>query len=76
MQARKRNQTLEYRALHVTLALLALVVIAAFTSSKATLIVAVIVSGAFVGLDNILTTHKRRNRTKGETNGQTNRICR
>ena len=40
------------------LALLAidLVVIAAFTSSKVTLIVAVIVSGAFVGLNNTLTT--------------------
>jgi MFS family permease len=46
------------RTLYVNLALLAidLVVIAAFTSSKATLIVAVIVSGAFVGLNNTLTT--------------------
>jgi MFS transporter, ACDE family, multidrug resistance protein len=46
------------RVLYVNLALLAadLVVIAAFTSSKVTLIVAVIVSGAFVGLNNTLTT--------------------
>jgi len=46
------------RSLYVNLALLAvdLVVIAAFTSSKVTLIVAVIVSGAFVGLNNTLTT--------------------
>ncbi len=46
------------RTLYVTLALLALdlVVIAAFTSSQSTLIVAVIVSGAFVGLNNTLTT--------------------
>jgi MFS family permease len=46
------------RTLYVNLALLAidLVVIAAFTSSQATLIVAVIVSGAFVGLNNTLTT--------------------
>jgi ACDE family multidrug resistance protein len=46
------------RTLYVNLALLAadLVVIAAFTSSRATLIVAVIVSGAFVGLNNTLTT--------------------
>src|SRR5580704_1826159 len=46
------------RALYINLALLAidLVVIAAFTSSKVTLIVAVIVSGAFVGLNNTLTT--------------------
>jgi ACDE family multidrug resistance protein len=46
------------RTLYVTLALLALdlVVIAAFTSSKTTLIVAVIVSGAFVGVNNTLTT--------------------
>ena len=46
------------RTLYVTLALLALdlVVIAAFTSSQPTLIVAVIVSGAFVGLNNTLTT--------------------
>ncbi|MHB1738545.1 MAG: MFS transporter [Actinomycetes bacterium] len=44
--------------LYVNLALLAadLVVIAAFTTSQATLIVAVIVSGAFVGLNNTLTT--------------------
>jgi MFS transporter, ACDE family, multidrug resistance protein len=46
------------RTLYVNLALLAadLVVIAAFTTSKATLIVAVIVSGAFIGLNNTLTT--------------------
>jgi nucleotide-binding universal stress UspA family protein len=46
------------RTLYVNLALLALdlVVIAAFTSSQPTLIVAVIVSGAFVGLNNTLTT--------------------
>jgi ACDE family multidrug resistance protein len=46
------------RTLQVNLALLAvdLVVIAAFTSSQLTLIVAVIVSGAFVGLNNTLTT--------------------
>jgi MFS family permease len=46
------------RTLYVNLALLAidLVVIAAFTSSQITLIVAVIVSGAFVGLNNTLTT--------------------
>jgi MFS transporter, ACDE family, multidrug resistance protein len=46
------------RSLYVNLALLAidLVVIAAFTSSQITLIVAVIVSGAFVGLNNTLTT--------------------
>jgi ACDE family multidrug resistance protein len=46
------------RTLYVNLALLAadLVVIAAFTSSQLTLIVAVIVSGAFVGLNNTLTT--------------------
>ncbi|HEV3266645.1 MAG TPA: MFS transporter [Acidimicrobiales bacterium] len=46
------------RVLYVNLALLAadLVVIAAFTSSKTTLIVAVIISGAFVGLNNTLTT--------------------
>jgi MFS family permease len=45
-------------SLYVNLALLAvdLVVIAAFTSSQITLIVAVIVSGAFVGLNNTLTT--------------------
>ncbi len=44
--------------LYVNLALLAadLVVIAAFTSSRTTLVVAVIVSGAFVGLNNTLTT--------------------
>lgn len=44
--------------LYVNLALLAadLVVIAAFTSSRAVLVVAVIVSGAFVGLNNTLTT--------------------
>ena len=46
------------RTLYVNLALLALdlVVIATFISSEATLIVAVIVSGAFVGLNNTLTT--------------------
>jgi nucleotide-binding universal stress UspA family protein len=46
------------RTLYVNLALLAidLVVIAVFTSSQITLIVAVIVSGAFVGLNNTLTT--------------------
>jgi MFS transporter, ACDE family, multidrug resistance protein len=46
------------RSLYVNLALLAidLVVIAAFTTSQITLIVAVIVSGAFVGLNNTLTT--------------------
>jgi MFS family permease len=46
------------RVLYVNLALLAadLVVIAAFTSSQITLIVAVIISGAFVGLNNTLTT--------------------
>jgi MFS transporter, ACDE family, multidrug resistance protein len=46
------------RSLYVNLALLAvdLAVIAAFTSSRVTLIVAVIVSGAFVGLNNTLTT--------------------
>jgi len=46
------------RTLYVNLALLAvdLVVIAAFTSSQLTLIIAVIVSGAFVGLNNTLTT--------------------
>jgi MFS transporter, ACDE family, multidrug resistance protein len=46
------------KSLYVNLALLAadLVVIAAFTSSQVTLIVAVIVSGAFVGLNNTLTT--------------------
>jgi len=46
------------KSLYVNLALLAvdLVVIAAFTSSQLTLIVAVIVSGAFVGLNNTLTT--------------------
>jgi ACDE family multidrug resistance protein len=46
------------RTLYVNLALLAvdLVVIAAFTSSQTTLIVAVIISGAFVGLNNTLTT--------------------
>jgi ACDE family multidrug resistance protein len=45
-------------SLYVNLALLSadLVVIAAFTSSQLTLIVAVIVSGAFVGLNNTLTT--------------------
>jgi MFS family permease len=46
------------RCLYVNLALLSadLVVIAAFTSSQLTLIIAVIVSGAFVGLNNTLTT--------------------
>src|SRR5260221_11470909 len=46
------------RTLYVNLALLAadLVVIAVFTSSQLVLIVAVIVSGAFVGLNNTLTT--------------------
>jgi MFS family permease len=46
------------RTLYVNLTLLAadLVVIAAFTSSKATLIAAVIISGAFIGLNNTLTT--------------------
>jgi MFS transporter, ACDE family, multidrug resistance protein len=46
------------RTLYVNLALLSadLLVIAMFTSSQATLIVAVIVSGAFVGLNNTLTT--------------------
>jgi ACDE family multidrug resistance protein len=46
------------KSLYVNLALLAidLVVIAAFTNSQITLIVAVIVSGAFVGLNNTLTT--------------------
>jgi ACDE family multidrug resistance protein len=46
------------RTLYVNLALLSadLVVIAAFTSSQLTLIIAVIVSGAFVGLNNTLTT--------------------
>src|SRR5258708_15284431 len=46
------------KSLYVNLALLAadLVVIAAFTSSQVTLIVAVIVSGAFVRLNNTLTT--------------------
>jgi MFS transporter, ACDE family, multidrug resistance protein len=46
------------KSLYVNLALLAidLVVIAAFTSSQITLIIAVIVSGAFVGLNNTLTT--------------------
>ena len=46
------------RTLYVNLALLSLdlVVIAVFTSSQLTLIVAVIVSGAFVGLNNTLTT--------------------
>ena len=44
--------------LYVSLALLAidLLVIAIFSSSKTTLIVAVIVSGAFIGLNNTLTT--------------------
>jgi nucleotide-binding universal stress UspA family protein len=44
--------------LYVNLALLAadLIVIAAFTTSQMTLIVAVIISGAFVGLNNTLTT--------------------
>ena len=46
------------RSLYVNLALLAvdLAVIATFTTSKVTVIVAVIVSGAFVGLNNTLTT--------------------
>jgi MFS family permease len=46
------------RTLYVNLTLLAadLVVIAAFTNSQLTLIVAVIVSGAFIGLNNTLTT--------------------
>jgi ACDE family multidrug resistance protein len=46
------------KSLYVNLALLSadLVVIAAFTSSQLTLIIAVIVSGAFVGLNNTLTT--------------------
>jgi MFS family permease len=46
------------KSLYVNLALLAvdLVVIAAFTTSQITLVVAVIVSGAFVGLNNTLTT--------------------
>jgi MFS transporter, ACDE family, multidrug resistance protein len=46
------------KSLYVNLALLAidLAVIAAFTTSQITLIVAVIVSGAFVGLNNTLTT--------------------
>jgi MFS transporter, ACDE family, multidrug resistance protein len=46
------------RTLYVNLALLAvdLVVIAVFTSSQKTLIIAVIVSGAMVGLNNTLTT--------------------
>ncbi|NNN18555.1 MAG: MFS transporter [Acidimicrobiaceae bacterium] len=46
------------RTLYVNLTLLAidLLVIAVFTSSKAILIAAVIVSGAFVGLNNTLTT--------------------
>src|SRR6202522_543405 len=46
------------RTLYVNLALLSvdLVVIAVFTSSQLILIVAVIVSGAFVGLNNTLTT--------------------
>jgi MFS family permease len=46
------------KCLYVNLALLAadLAVIAAFTSSQLTLIIAVIVSGAFVGLNNTLTT--------------------
>jgi ACDE family multidrug resistance protein len=46
------------RSLYVNLALLSvdLLVIAAFTSSQTTLIVAVIISGAFVGLNNTLTT--------------------
>jgi len=46
------------RTLYANLALLSidLVVIAAFTSSQLTLIIAVIVSGAFVGLNNTLTT--------------------
>jgi MFS family permease len=46
------------RALYLNLGLLAidLTIIAAFTSSQTTLIVAVIISGAFVGLNNTLTT--------------------
>jgi MFS family permease len=46
------------RTLYANLALLSadLVVIAVFTSSQITLIIAVIVSGAFVGLNNTLTT--------------------
>src|ERR1700740_3053281 len=46
------------RSLYMNLGLLAidLLVIAVFTSSQATLIVAVIISGAFVGLNNTLTT--------------------
>jgi MFS transporter, ACDE family, multidrug resistance protein len=46
------------KTLYVNLALLAadLLVIAVFSSSKTTLIVAVIVSGAFIGLNNTLTT--------------------
>jgi MFS transporter, ACDE family, multidrug resistance protein len=46
------------KSLYVNLALLAvdLIIIAAFTTSQITLIVAVIVSGAFVGLNNTLTT--------------------
>jgi MFS transporter, ACDE family, multidrug resistance protein len=46
------------KTLYVNLMLLAadLVAIAAFTTSKTTLIVAVIVSGAFIGLNNTLTT--------------------
>ena len=46
------------RILYVNLTLLALdlVVMAVFTSSRATLVIAVIVSGAFVGLNNTLTT--------------------
>jgi ACDE family multidrug resistance protein len=46
------------KSLYVNLALLAidLIVIAAFTTSQITLIIAVIVSGAFVGLNNTLTT--------------------
>jgi MFS family permease len=46
------------KTLYVNLALLAadLVVIAVFSSSRTTLIVAVVVSGAFIGLNNTLTT--------------------
>jgi ACDE family multidrug resistance protein len=46
------------KTLYVTFALLAidLLVIAIFSSSKTTLIVAVIISGAFIGLNNTLTT--------------------
>ena len=46
------------KTLYVSLALLAvdLLIIAIFSSSKTTLIVAVIVSGAFIGLNNTLTT--------------------